>query len=261
MIISEFVKLYEEFCPKELSEVGDPVGLQIGSLKNEVKKILVTLDVREQTVEEAKRVGADLILAKHPIIFTPLSNLTDLDSQEKIVMDLVVAGISVYTSHTNIDIVLGGINDYFASKLGLTNVTFLLENGMGRVGDLPEEISLQDFIDQAKKIFHQERFRIVSYNHDLTRSIHRVAICGGAGSKFWKDALAKGADLFITADVFYHVGHDICSTSLTVLDPGHYMEHLFVPLVTEKLDSIIFEHQLAVKAIKSIENTNPFYDI
>ncbi|MDR0298533.1 MAG: Nif3-like dinuclear metal center hexameric protein [Streptococcaceae bacterium] len=259
MKISEFVKFYEALCPKELAEAGDPVGLQIGSLANEVHKVLVTLDIREQTVEEAKKIGADLIIAKHPIIFRPLANLTDFDSQEKIVLDLVKAGISVYTSHTNIDIVSGGLNDFFAVKLGLTNVRNLLEDGMGRIGDIKEaeEVSLESFIERAKKVFQQEHFRIVTYNHDLTRPIRRVAICGGSGGKFWSEALAQGADLYITADIYYHVGHDICSSTLTVLDPGHYMEQLFIELVAEKLASF----ETGIEIIKSEANTNPFYDI
>lgn len=255
MKIAEFVKMYESFCPKELAEEGDPVGLQIGSLDRELHKVLVTLDIREQTVKEAIENRVDLILAKHPIIFRPLANLTDQDNQEKLVLDLVAAGISVYTSHTNIDIVQGGLNDYFADLLGLTDRENLLD-GLGRVGNV-ERQTLSDFIEKTKKAFQQEHLRLVTYNQDLSREIQRVAVCGGSGGKFWSEALRKKADVYLTADIYYHVGHDICSTDLTVIDPGHYMEWLFIPLVAEKLRA--FGKNILV--IESQANTNPFYDI
>ena len=62
MLASELIKTYEEFCPQELSMEGDVVGLQIGSLDKEIQKVMVTLDVRENTVAEAIEKGVDLIM-------------------------------------------------------------------------------------------------------------------------------------------------------------------------------------------------------
>ncbi|MFV0556219.1 MAG: Nif3-like dinuclear metal center hexameric protein [Lactovum sp.] len=256
MKIIEFIEKYEKFCPKELAEEGDPVGLQIGSSDKEVKKILVTLDIREQTVAEAIEKGVDLIIAKHPIIFHSLSKLTDQDSQEKLVLDLVKADISVYISHTNIDILEKGLNHYFAELLEMTEIESLMPSGLGKVGKV-EEQSLTQFIKKVKSVFHLEHLRLVTYNHDLTRKIDKVAICGGSAGKFWPEALKKEADIYITADIYYHVGLDICSTDLIVLDIGHYMEHLFIPFVTEKIR--IFRKDIEI--LESSENTNPFYDI
>lgn len=72
MLASELIKTYEEFCPQEFSMEGDVVGLQIGSLDKEIQKVMVTLDVRENTVAEAIEKGVDLIIAKHAPIFRPL---------------------------------------------------------------------------------------------------------------------------------------------------------------------------------------------
>ena len=63
MLASELIKTYEEFCPQEFSMEGDVVGLQIGSLDKEIQKVMVTLDVRENTVAEAIEKGVDLIIA------------------------------------------------------------------------------------------------------------------------------------------------------------------------------------------------------
>lgn len=250
------MRMYEEFCPKELAVEGDPVGLQIGSLDASVKKVLVALDIREQTVQEAIENNVDLILAKHPVIFRPLSNLTDADSQEKIILDLVKAGIAVYTSHTNIDVVEGGLNDWFCERLDIEDTEVLSEEGLGRIGNI-EPMRLSDFSEKMKQVFGLERLRVVTYDHSLSQTIKRVAICGGSGGKFWSEAQAKGADLYITGDVYYHVGHDQLSQGLIGIDPGHYLEHLFVPKVAEKLASFTAE----VDIIESKVNTNPFFDI
>ena len=224
MKIREFMALYEEFCPKDLAVEGDPVGLQIGSLDAPVKKVLVTLDIREQTVLEAIEMDVDLILAKHPVIFRPLANLTDADSQEKIVLDLIKAGIAVYTSHTNIDVVDGGLNDWFCDLLDIKDTEILSAEGLGRVGNITP-MSLADFSEKMKQTFALDHLRLVTYDRSLSQTIQRVAICGGSGGKFWPEAQAKGADLYITGDIYYHVGHDQLSQGLIGLDPGHYLEH------------------------------------
>lgn len=256
MKIREFMALYEEFCPQDLAVEGDPVGLQIGSLDAPVKKVLVTLDIREQTVLEAIEKDVDLILAKHPVIFRPLANLTDADSQEKIVLDLIKAGIAVYTSHTNIDVVDGGLNDWFCDLLDIKDTEILSAEGLGRVGNITP-MSLADFSEKMKQTFALDHLRLVTYDRSLSQTIQRVAICGGSGGKFWPEAQAKGADLYITGDIYYHVGHDQLSQGLIGLDPGHYLEHLFIPKVAEKLASFATD----VEIIESKENTNPFFDI
>ncbi|GBG97076.1 Nif3-like dinuclear metal center hexameric protein [Lactococcus termiticola] len=257
MKLKDFVAEYEAFCPKELALEGDPVGLQVGSPEMEIKKVLVTLDIREQVVEEAIRLGVDLILAKHPLIFSPLKNLTSLEPQEKLVLDLASHHIAVYTSHSNIDVVKGGLNDYFAEMLGMTDLEVLDDaESLGRVGNI-EPTSLADFSEKVKKALGQERLRLISYDQELKQEIRRIAVCGGSGAKLWPIAKAKGADLYITADVYYHVGHDMLSGGLLGIDPGHYMEQYFIPLVARKLESFDSD----VEVIQSQANTNPFYDI
>ncbi len=257
MKISEFVKPYESFCPQDLAIENDPVGLQIGRLNQEVKKVLVTLDIRDQTVQEAIDVGANLIFAKHPVIFSPLSGLTDEDSQENIILRLAEAGISVYTSHSNIDVVKGGLNDDFAEILDMTEVEVLDDrDGIGRVGNI-EPQSLSELALKIKAGFGLKRLRLVTYDRDLKSVIKRIAICGGSGEKLWPQALAKGADLYITGDIYYHSGHDMLSSGLLGIDPGHYIEHLFVPKVAD----LLRKWHPEIEILESQTLTNPFYDI
>ncbi|AYG00224.1 Nif3-like dinuclear metal center hexameric protein [Lactococcus allomyrinae] len=257
MKLADFIAKYELFCPKELAVEGDPVGLQVGNPDKEVKKVLVTLDIREQTVQEAIDLGVDVIFAKHPLIFRALEALTTLDEQQKLVLDLVSSGIAVYTSHTNIDVVKGGLNDYFCELLGMTDIEVLDDDeGVGRIGNLPLT-TLSALTEKVKTVFNLERLRIVTYHHDMLEKITRLALCGGSGGKFWPIAKEKGADVYLTGDIYYHAGHDMLSRGLLGIDPGHYIEKAFIPLVAEKMRSF----ETDVEIIESKVNTNPFYDI
>ena len=71
---------------------------------------------------------------------------------------------------------------------------------------------------------------------DLQKTISRVAICGGSGQSFYSDALEKGADLYITGDIYYHTAQDMLSDGLLALDPGHYIEVLFVERIAALLN-------------------------
>jgi dinuclear metal center YbgI/SA1388 family protein len=253
----EFFERYEAYCPKELAMDGDPVGLQIGTLDKDIKKVLVTLDLREQTVAEAIALGVDVILAKHPVIFRPMANLTDLDTQQKIVLDLARAGIAVYTSHTNIDIIDNGLNDWFCQALDITDTEVLSfttpTQGIGRVGNI-EPMTLADFAAKVKSTFFLDGLKVVSYDQSLSTTISRVAICGGSGGSYWKDAKAKGADVYITGDIYYHTAHDMLAAGLQGIDPGHHIEILFASKVAEILRSFAPE----VEVFETQASTNPF---
>lgn len=253
MLASEFFKQYEAYCPKELAMDGDPVGLQVGTLDKTIKRVMVALDIREQTVQEAIDKQVDVILAKHPVIFRPLDNLTDQDTQQKIVLELARAGIAVYTSHTNIDIVSGGLNDYFCDLLGLTDVESLTDFGLGRVGNISPQ-TVAEFYQKVKKTFDLTGLSVVSYDQTLSKEITRVAICGGSGGKFYQDAITKGADLYVTGDIYYHTAHDMLSAGLLAIDPGHHIEVLFIKHVAK----VLREFQTDVTIIESESLTNPF---
>ncbi|SDM84954.1 dinuclear metal center protein, YbgI/SA1388 family [Psychrobacillus sp. OK028] len=119
------ISLFEQWAPKSLAVDGDPVGLQVGTLNKKVTKILVTLDVNLDTVEEAITNGCELIIAHHPPIFRGLKNMrTDLP-QGILIEKLIKHDIAVYAAHTNLDIANGGVNDLLATALHLENIEIL----------------------------------------------------------------------------------------------------------------------------------------
>ena len=188
MLASEIIARYEAYCPQELSMEGDISGLQIGTLDKEVDKVLVALDIREQTVAEAIEAGAGLIIVKHAPIFRPLKDLVADKAQNQMVLDLIKHDIAVYVSHTNIDVVEDGLNDWFCQLLEIEDTSFLSQtgpdHGIGRVGKIAPQ-TFGDFAAKVKETFGLDSLRLVAYEEaDLERVIERVAICGGSGQSF-----------------------------------------------------------------------------
>ncbi|WP_071460152.1 Nif3-like dinuclear metal center hexameric protein [Bacillus massilinigeriensis] len=122
----EVISLFEQFSPKVYAMEGDKVGLQVGSLKGEIQKVMVTLDVLENVVDEAIEKGVQLIIAHHPPIFRPLGKVTSDTASGRIVSKLIKHDIAVYAAHTNLDVAEGGVNDLLAEALGLQNTKVLV---------------------------------------------------------------------------------------------------------------------------------------
>lgn len=122
---STIIQWMEQLAPKSLAVPDDRIGLQLGSLNKEVAKVLVALDVNEEVVEEAIAQQANLIIAHHAIIFRPLKHLQTDTPAGRLYEKLIKHDISVYISHTNYDVAVGGMNDLMAERLQLTNVRVL----------------------------------------------------------------------------------------------------------------------------------------
>ncbi|MBM7650016.1 dinuclear metal center YbgI/SA1388 family protein [Bacillus ectoiniformans] len=115
----EIIQLFEQFSPKKYAMEGDKIGLQVGSLNKPVNKVLVALDVLEEVVDEAIEIGAQLIIAHHPIIFRPLKSIVTSDPAGRLLEKLIKNDIAVYAAHTNLDVAKGGVNDWLADALEL----------------------------------------------------------------------------------------------------------------------------------------------
>lgn len=261
MLARQVIDRYQAFCPPHLSMEGDVSGLQIGTLNKDIKRVMVALDIRETTVAEAIDKEVDLIIVKHALIFRPLKNLVADDLQTQIYLNLVKHDIAVYVSHTDIDIVEGGLNDWFCQMLDIENTEILHETtpgyGLGRVGTV-EEQTLEELAGKVKSVFGLDSVRLVTYAHQAHQYVNRVAICGGSGDDFYKDALEKGADVYITGDIYYHTGQEMLTHGLLAIDPGHHIEVLFVKKIAEKLQNWKAENNWDVEILASTVSTNPF---
>jgi len=216
----------ERIAPKRLAEEWDNPGLLLGSPVQEVHKILTCLDVTDEVVEEAISQGADMIVAHHPLIFKGIKKLrTDLPLGARL-QKLMVHGIAVAAAHTNLDTAEGGVNDVLARLIGLTDIQSFAgkaEEGedptLGRIGYLPEAMSIEDFARQVKEALPVDYVRLVKAD---AKRVKKVALCSGAGSEFIAKAAFLGADAYVTGDVKYHEAQQAVEMGLHVIDGGHF---------------------------------------
>ncbi|WP_058307426.1 Nif3-like dinuclear metal center hexameric protein [Gracilibacillus massiliensis] len=124
--VKQVIKLFEQWVPTNLAESWDNVGLQVGDKNQQVKKVLITLDVVDSVVEEAIETNVDFIIAHHPLLFKGLKEINFSDPKGRVIQKLIKHNISVYAAHTNLDVVKAGVNDLLAEKLEIENCKVLL---------------------------------------------------------------------------------------------------------------------------------------
>ncbi len=122
---SDVIKALENFAPIEDAESWDNPGFLVGDRNHEIHKVLVALDVIDPVIDEAIKIGADMIVTHHPIVFGAVKKVTtDTPLGSKLVR-LIRNNIDHYASHTNLDAAIGGTNDVFAEMIGLQNIEIL----------------------------------------------------------------------------------------------------------------------------------------
>lgn len=217
MQVQDIVAFLEEKAPRSTAEEWDNPGLLIGSGTAAAERVLVALDATPAALAEAQRIGAQLLVTHHPVIFRPLRAL----DAASIPYQAAAAGIAVLSAHTNLDKAAGGVNDTLAALLGLTGVQ-PGDDGMSRIGVLPAPTNARHFAAQVG-----ERLRTaVRVNGD--RPVQRIAVCGGSGGEFIP-ALSTRADAYVTGEVRHHEWLLAEEQGLTVLEAGHYATE--VPVV------------------------------
>ena len=281
MKIREVVDALEHYAPLPLQEGYDNAGLQVGLTEAvEMSGALLCLDVTEAVVDEALRKGCNLIVSHHPLIFRKLQRISDENYVQRTVVKAIKNDITIVSMHTNMDAAQGGVNFKIAEKLGLQNLQFFggekevdgVKGGNGVMGeisdrDIQEAARAGRLSEEVKEHFAEgiaaddlvlllrQRFGVecVQCNQLLRRPIRKVALCGGSGSFLLGDAIAAGADAFITGEMSYHeyFGHD---QEIQICVIGHYQSEQFT---SEIFRSIILSHFPDAKCCISEINTNP----
>lgn len=231
------IEKLETLSPKAYAEQWDNIGLLAGRRDKEVGTLYIALDATDDVIDDAVRVGADMLLTHHPLIFKKLSGVNTDDFIGRRIYTLIRNDISYYAMHTNFDVM--GMADAAADELGLKdrkvlNVTFedeISKEGCGRVGHLEKRMSLEELARLVKKNFKVPNVRVFG---DLGDIVETAALMPGSGGSFIKDALRAGADVMITGDIDHHEGIDAVAQGLSVIDAGHYgIEKLFIPYMEE----------------------------
>lgn len=227
--ISDIGEALEAWAHPEWAESYDNVGLQVGDPSRRVQCGLMALDCTPAILEEAARIGAELIITHHPLLFHPLRNVTPVTFPSNLALRLAEARIALYSIHTNLDAAPGGVSIALAQQLGLEEIRFLTLRedgeaaGLGAIGQCTAPMPLRDLLRTVAERLSAPSLR---YAGDLEAIIRTVAVCGGSGSAFTRDALRAGADAYVTADVTYHKFFDVLNNGgkprMALIDAGHY---------------------------------------
>lgn len=261
LTVGDVIQVMEQWADPRLKMKNDPIGLQIGSTEQVVKRVLVTLDVLETVVDEAIAKEADLIIAHHPLLYMPLTAIDTNHSRGRMIAKLLQHNIAVYAAHTNLDIARGGVNDMLAASLDLSDIRILDETttldgevyGIGRIGQLNEPLTLEQLALKLKKVWELDGVRFVG---TAQTRIETVALLGGDGNRYIKKAAQSEADVLITGDLYYHQAHDAVELDFALLDAGHTIEKIMIPGVIAKLSGTTELNSLVWLA--ATVSTNPF---
>lgn len=224
MKLSKIINKIEAEFPLDTAYSWDNPGLLAGDPESEIHTVLISLDITENVVDEAINVGAELILSHHPIFFGSIKKITTDDTEGRAVLKAIRSGINLYAAHTNCDVGKNGINAELARIFQLIETEYLEDNGLGRIGNLKQEISFYDFAEKVKVLLNTPHIRVSGKN----RPVKRIAICSGACADSIPSAISKGADVIITADMKYHEMINMTYSGINIIDAGHYPTEIIV---------------------------------
>ncbi len=233
----------DSFAPFSTQAEWDNSGLTVGSFEKEVSKIFIALDVTRKTIDEAKKWGADLVITHHPMIFAPISQVTD----NMTVYNAVISGMSFIASHTCLDKAVGGVNTCLADAVGIKNVTDTEEEFL-KIGEI-EKNSAVEFAKCLKASLGGS----VSYT-DSGKAITKVALCSGSGGDLVEIAKNLGADALLTGEAKHHeflLSEDI---GVSLFAAGHYETE---NVVCEKLKEVLSKEFSNQVEIKITDSKNP----
>lgn len=355
-------KSLEAWAPLSLAYDWDKVGLQIGSRSDVTKKVMTTLDVNKAVIDEALEKDVNLIIAHHPLMFRPVQQIDYNSVKGKLIKKIIQHNLTVYATHTNLDIATNGVNDLLSAALQLQEVEALIKTseealvklvvyvptthvnkvidalsgagaghignyshctfqtsgtgtfmplsgtdpfigrqnelekvdeikietvvretgikqtieamklahpyeevaydvfplkyvgktfGLGRIGKLKTEMTLNDLVSQVKEKYAVDTLRVIG---DLQQKVNKVAIVGGSGETYFELAKEKGADVYITGDVTFHTAQDAKELGIAIIDPGHYIEEIMKQATKEYIENNFPN----LSVIESTTDTNPF---
>lgn len=245
MKVQDLIHSLEAWAPIPFAEEYDNVGLLVGNPLQEITGVLIALDSTEAILDEAIRLGHNVVVAHHPILFRGLKKITGSSYVERAIIKAIKNDISIYAIHTNLDNIITGVNHKIADMIRLHDQKILEPKfeivhsepiGAGILGVLDQPMLPSQFLIYLKQTMG---LPIIKHTALLDKPIRFVAVCGGAGSFLIPSAIKSGADVLITSDLKYHEYFD-ADGSILLMDIGHYeSERYTIDLINSHLTSIL----------------------
>ncbi|KAK9460428.1 GTP cyclohydrolase 1 type 2/Nif3 [Lipomyces oligophaga] len=286
-VVRNLVSAVQRLFPKALADSAwDNTGLllDVPPLLQSISKarVLLTIDLTTAVADEAISSNAVLIVSYHPIIFRPLKALSVTNSQQRTLIRLAQAGISVYCPHTAVDAQNGGMNDWLVKVALGTSFdnssavqskviepspasTDIPNTGFGRLVSLPSEpneIFLPQIVDNVKSGLNLDHVQVAVAVKHRSEPVRKIALCAGSGSSVL--AKAPDADLWFTGELSHHEILALLERNVSAIICGHtntergYLKSTFAPmLASEILRSPADFSEVDVEVIVSTQDTDP----
>lgn len=226
--VADVVELLDQRYPARWAEEWDRVGLTIGEPAGPVTRALLVVDVVPETVAEAVRVGADLVISHHPLLLRGVNSVATTTYKGRAIHRMIQSGIALFTAHTNADVANPGVSDALAARLGLVETRPLRSaiddpaRGAGRIGRLPFAMTLAELADLVARTLPPTAWGVRAAGRP-DRDVRTVAVCGGAGDAYLADARSAGVDAYLTADLRHHPASEFFSEGgPALLDAAHW---------------------------------------
>ena len=256
--LHEICGFLERFAPPALAEDWDNVGLLVGDRSARVERIMTCLTITPASAGEAVAERADLIVAHHPLPFRPLKRVTRDTTPGSLLLDLIGAGVAVYSPHTAFDSAAAGVNQRLAEGLDLRDIAPLDEiaeagegAGAGRQGRFAPGMTLGEAAERLKAFLGIERLQVVGYS---AQTVHRAAVACGSAGEFLERAQRLGCDLFVTGETTFHTCLEADASGVSLLLPGHYASERFA---IEQLAVLLAEEFPQLEVWPSRRERNP----
>ncbi len=207
------------WAPKELAASWDSVGFQLGSKKQAIQKVLLSLDVDNRALDRVSTGDIDLILTHHPIFFTPLKHIDINTDIGRIVQQLLLTQTSLLSFHTNLDAAPNGVNDALVEHLG-----FSADQGRPLSGHFGKQFKVSGLTlqDLASRVPCEIR------GSTTNKDIRKIGVCCGSGHGLIKAAVHAQCDVLVTGEITYH-DHVTCAMNgIRVLCLGHWESEVIV---------------------------------
>lgn len=211
-MLKQVVDVLETLYPLRYAESWDHPGLIVGDLSAPVRRIEFAADPTMEVVRQAIERGTDLLVCHHPLLFRSVHEVSGLGVHGDIVRRLSQAGCALWVGHTNADAAYRGTGMAAADLFGLVDQRPLVPIddptsahpvGLGRVGSLPEPMTLEAFARRVADVLPHTELG-VQVCGPLDATVRTVAVLPGSGDSLFDEVRAAGVDVYVTSDLRHH---------------------------------------------------------
>ncbi|EFL14879.1 Nif3-like dinuclear metal center hexameric protein [Streptomyces sp. C] len=265
--LSEVIAALDALWPPSRAEEWDAVGTVCGDPDAEVTRVLFAVDPVQEIVDEAVKLGADLVVTHHPLYLRGTTTVAAGTFKGRVVHTLIRNDIALHVAHTNADTADPGVSDALAGALDLRVTGPLVPDptdpagrrGLGRICELDHPETLREFAARAAARLPRTAQGIRAAG-DPDALIRTVAVSGGSGDSLFAQVRAAGVDAFLTADLRHHPVSEAREQSpLALVDAAHWAtEWPWCEQAAAQLDAISERHGWGLRTHVSRTVTDPW---